>query len=630
MTRTDLQQDVLQDMVSEKDTGVGCVERAGGSPTDTVLPPIDSSPTPIPARGNPSTNAPKTRKSILRDMQDKLSAWFRDEIYLSDEDLDFITTTLGSANHDSNLPSLTKTADSAPPDTLIGGCPNFSIPTSLPQNTHFTQANHDFHSGDGKMYKGFHFGGYDGQTEIGIEGYWLLDCLEKICKFLERLKIEAGENPDGMAEGEFCGYKVLVSVSGAKEGLYYRYRIQVDGVTILIHHNPPKNRQPARVRFSAESLMVNLAPAVWQRVRNFFAVIGFVVTKAVPSRVDLQVTTDSFSMSHFVDLLKKGHVVTRLRKQSVYGDNVFGGDVGTVSFGSGSSPVQITVYDKWKELHSGGNSLTQKYVLNLQKMGDDWVNSGRPVTRVEIRINRDGLKNMGIDTIDDLFGNEWAIINLITQNWFRILAEPKKKGNEWKQKNHPVWDRIRSLFRLYFPDGHDDAKAEWNPPEPVACDPVSLEKQALGCLSKASAVRYGEQATEHDSMMAAVHILNHYKGKDSLHYKTNTIAKHTQIKTGIPLGLRVEESWETIDPAVLDRSRKQANEWIKPQSVGASAPEQLSLDLLVTPPSDGVADVSSVPSPVRGNGEALDLDGVTGVERWDDFMKKTEKFHMRE
>jgi len=57
MTQTDLQQDALQDLVSEKGTEGGGVGRSGDRRCETVLPPIDSSPTPTTAggRGNPST-----------------------------------------------------------------------------------------------------------------------------------------------------------------------------------------------------------------------------------------------------------------------------------------------------------------------------------------------------------------------------------------------------------------------------------------------------------------------------------------------------------------------------------------------------------------------------------------------
>ena len=625
-TQQKRKQNALQDIVSDKDSGGGCGERGGGSRRDTVLPPIDSSQTPIPAEGTPSTTVSKTRESIIREMRDRFDAWWRGDIELDDGEFDFITNTIGTPHYeDENLPSLTENADEMSPDTLIGGVPNISIPTTPPQNTHFAQTHHGFHSGDGntqpaRMYTGFHFGGYDGQTAIGIEGRWMVGRLEKICQFLEGAKELAGERPDGMIEGGLCGYDVLVSASGAKEGLLYKYRVIVDGVTILLHHNPPKGRQAARVRFSAETLMRNIAPAVWQRVLEFFDAVGFVVTKAVPSRVDLQVTTD-FSMSELYELIKNKHVVSKLRKQAVIGGDVFNGDVETIEYGAGGSDVQIKFYNKLAELLSKKTCLTQKYVLTQEKIGDDWRNSGRPVTRVEISITRDGLRNMGYHTVEDLFGNEWAIINLITHNWFRITAEPKIKGNEHKQKNHPLWDRIRSLFRLYFPDGYDEAKAEWKPPAPAVCDPVALKKQALGCLSKAFAASNGHDEDMDDTVMLGNVWIDEVA--PWLHYKRNLTAFHMEIKSGVPLknwtkGWTKEDHqadreeryfmrnplWspeKTIDQDVLDRAKKRA------------------LDAIMSP--SGVTDAPHESPPIRGNGAAVELTATTGLGRFKESME---------
>ena len=596
MTRTDLSQNALPAMRPAQDTLGGA-----GSGTDSPAPPpTPSSPSPVPTthtRGAPSTDAPKTGQAIFRDMQDKLSAYFGNEIHLDDKELDIIIAMLNDA--DSGAKSPDSIPDSVTPHSLTGGCPTFVHYSPLPQSA--------------QTHKGFHFGGYDGMTAIGIEGYWTLGHLEKTCEVLEQLKVEAGEEPDGNIAGCLGGHDILVSASGAREGgLLYRYRIVVDGVTILLHHNPPKGRQPVRVRFSAESLMVNTLPAVWQRVVAFFDSIGFVVIKAVPSRVDLQVTTDCLSMSDYVNLLEANHVVTKLRHKAIYGD--MKGNVGTVKHGVAGQPVQITLYDKWKEMHSKGNCLTQKYMLNLQKMGDDWVNSDRSVTRVEISINRDGLRAMGINTVDDLFGNEWAVINLITHNWFRITAEPKKEGNEWKQKIHPLWDKIRSLFRRSFSDGDESDSAEWNKPKSVACDPVALEKQALGCLSKALALRHGEQYEK----KASAYLANQWVASvdNDLHHKLNLTVLRVQVKTGIPLGKRklIEDYVGFQKPDTghnvrhtlpSDKDDGKTPDWVLDVFPDSNTPNPKTLlDL----------------SPVRGSGESVELTGTTGRERFKESM----------
>ena len=373
---------------------------------------------------------------------------------------------------------------------------------------------------------------------------------------------------------------------------------------MLIREKTTKGYQSIRVRFSAESLMANSAPANWRRVCAFLDAIGFIITKDCISRVDFQLTCDFLTMADVKWLEENDYIVSKLRKYAENGKGL--GSKKKVEYlrlGTGSNPVQFYWYNKWEELRSAGNLGSQKYMLNLQKMGDDWINSRRPVTRFEISVKRDGLRAMGINCVDDLFGNEWAGINLLTQDWVRIVDEPKKEGKEYKQNNHPVWDKIRNALYLNFGGKNFADKAEWNPPEPVAGDPDHLEKMALGCLSKALAMRNGEQSDKQSS----TNLANVWVDKVSkdLHYKLNQTAIHTVNKTGIPLGRRIEESWETLDSTVLDRSKKQVNDWLT--SIRKSLP-------------DNVTAVPFGESPVRGSGKPVELTGTTGRERFKESM----------
>jgi hypothetical protein len=439
------------------------------------------------------------------------------------------------------------------------------LPQNVPQNAQSAQT-----------CKGYDFGGYDGGFTVGLEGVYREGCLENLCNVLDQAKAKAGENPDGKSAIELAGHKITVYASGVTEGLQFKYRLDVGGVRMLIRHKTTKNYQSIRVRFGAELFMVNSAPANWRRILEFLDAIGFILTKDCISRVDFQVTSNSFTMDEYVYLLRNDYVVTKLRKKGEHGEGTGSNEkVGTVKHGTGSNPVQFTFYDKWKELHSGGNFGTQKHKLTLEKMGDEWVNSDQVAVRVEISIKRDGLKAMGINSVDDLFGNEWAIINLLTQDWFRILNEPKIDGKEYKQKNHPFWDRIRSLFRKHFIGGNDHDKAEWVPPDRVSGNPEALEKQALGCLSKALALRHGVQPNSKSS----THLANLWISdvRRELHGKLNKTARHTENQSGIPLG----------QPAVVE----------------------------TVPDGD--------------TGVLVELVGATGCERLNDFFAKSKPFHLK-
>ena len=132
-------------------------------------------------------------------------------------------------------------------------------------------------------------------------------------------------------------------------------------------------------------------------------------------------------------------------------------------------------------------------------IGDEWFNSDRPITRVEIRIGREALKCFQINSVEDLLKRERGLIDVLTRDWFRLLEKPKVRTKEYKMKMHPLWERVRALFFEYF-TGSEIQDVEYHKPTPVACDPVALEKQAIGCLQKASGVRLGMKTSEADGI----------------------------------------------------------------------------------------------------------------------------------
>ena len=468
-----------------------------------------------------------TRKTIRRNILERLAANERGDIHLDNVVYNFILDTLGTDDEVTEslpiLPEKTIPNLPIPPDSLTRGCPNSNFPQSFPQKSQSAQLN-----------KGFHFGGYDGGFAVGLEGEYREGRLEELRSVFDVAKERAGETKDGKFAVMWRGYVMTIYASGVTEGLQFKYRLDIGGMRVLIRDKTTKGYQSIRVRFSTESLITNSALANWRRLLGFLNAIGFAITKDCISRVDFQLTCDFFTVADVVWLLNHAHVVRKVRKKTVVstGD---GSDerYETVRLGTGSNPVQFEFYDKWVELQSAKNFPTQKYMLTQQKIGDEWRNSGRPVTRFEISVKRDGLKAMDINSVDDLFGNEWAIINLLTQDWIRIVKEPKIKGKEYKQQNHPLWDKIRNALYQHFNGKNFDDVAEWNSPA-VSGDPEALEKQAMGCLSKSVAVRYGQQETRRDLMAVVLHVFDRHK--ETLYDKINTIAIHTENKTGVKLG----------------------------------------------------------------------------------------------
>jgi len=416
------------------------------------------------------------------------------------------------------------------PRLLTGGSPCTSTPDSpmlpFPEVPEFSHA------------------GYDGGVVVGFGGTWRSSQFSDLLSILEAAKEEAGDACKGGLEGLpliLGGVEVLVSPKGglaggseAKGGVVYKYRFFCQGVEFLIHSNPSDHIQPVRVRYGAESVQghrnrffdVNFGFVV-----PFLERLGLDVESEKLSRVDMQCLID-VPMSEFSYLLnaENKHVVTKLRKKSEHG--TMSGRVETIEIGSVSN-VQFCFYDKGRELRAKKSNILKEALFIRDCVGDEWYNSGRPITRIEIRLGRDALKCLGIDSVSDLQKRERGIIDLLTSEWLRILASPKVRGHENTAAIHPVWERVRNLFFEYFTGSEVDVL--WKKRESVSCDPDALEKQALGCISKALAFRHGEQEDPENAVELGSGWMESV-GTD-LFDKLNLCALQTFCKTGIRCGL---------------------------------------------------------------------------------------------
>jgi hypothetical protein len=348
------------------------------------------------------------------------------------------------------------------------------------------------------------------------------------------------------------GRKVIVFPSGAREGLYYKYRIQLDGVMFLIHHNPPKGRQAIRLRYTADALIANPFQAIHTHSLEFLTTLGFTVQSDIPSRIDFQVMVD-VPISAFQRFEQNNHCVSKLRnggwrfKGLGAGKKYRGLTLGHIN------KVELCIYDKRKEMEHRGYA--EKDVLLMNKAGMAWWNdTNRPITRVEFRVGREALRAFGVKRMADLFERERAIVNKLTWDWFRVLANPKVRGTENKAVVHPIWARIRSLFLLYF-NGNAVKEVEWTKPEPIACEQTTLVKQGLGCFVRPLGMRYGKPQDEQTLLkqindIASVHL-------SSVFAKVNAFVSKTEVLTGIRLGQEAYDDVEqALDVGVVEEVRR--------------------------------------------------------------------------
>jgi len=462
-----------------------------------------------------------------------------------------------------------RTATVLPPSSprlLTGGYSCTDSP-GFPESTSIDV--HEFaHAGYDTVYVGFDADINDIKHERTLA--FLADAKERA--------IEASrEGLEGFAT-TFCGKEILVLPKGgkaggddAKGGVVYPYRFYCEGVEYLLASKISKHIQPVRVRYGAESIQGHrnkFFDIHFGSVLPYLKKLGFIVIEDKVSRIDMQCLLD-VSMETFRQFFQDGQVVMKLRKLSVHGSMT---RTDTITAGS-IDRMQIQFYNKRRELQSQKSNIVKESLFVRDCVGDEWFNSGRPITRTEIRLSRDVLKCFGVSSVADLQKSERGMIELVTTEWFRILDKPKVRGHENNAAIHPIWERVRNLFFAYFTG--NEVEVEWKKREPISCDPEALEKQALGCLSKALAFRHGEQSERKSSVCLANDWVDSV-GVD-LHAKLNTCAVLSRHKTGVEFGvssglaagydIELEPSY-ALEQSVIDRKRAEVGSWCQSASGG--------------------------------------------------------------
>ena len=114
--------------------------------------------------------------------------------------------------------------------------------------------------------------------------------------------------------------------------------------------------------------------------------------------------------------------------------------LGTLYVGDGSSPIQLRLYDKWKEIAHSGK------VFFLDVWGDKLQTGELPcVWRVEGQFRRAVLKEFGIDSLADLFAQLPGLWNYLTQ-WASLRLPDD--ANSTRRTLHPLWAAVQSAAAL--------------------------------------------------------------------------------------------------------------------------------------------------------------------------------------
>ena len=376
-------------------------------------------------------------------------------------------------------------------------------------------------------------GGYDGGTSNSFFGQCDSRWADTL-KVLERGKMGAQHQKRGLKEIiSLGGEDVIIHPRGKSVGNnHYQYCLEWGGYDLKIWGNLESKPSlgDVRVRYGAEPILEYGIDECQRRLLGWLSGLGFTPHSKFGERlsnVDVNVCVP-ISVGDFESLTRNGQCVTDVKKEGIWKSC---GKVQTYSIGC-RDRILLKIYDKKAELTSTCENVRKRELTILRYIGDEWFNSSRPVTRVEISIGRDALKGWGINSLAEFRARERDIVDLLTFNWFRILAKPKVRGHENTADLHPYWKTVRAEFLRCF----DCSTAPLERVKKnVSVDMKRLRQQIAGCVLKVIAYKYGKVKTLSELRMLAAGIVRELLTHDDFE-KLNNIVDVFEAQKNCKLG----------------------------------------------------------------------------------------------
>lgn len=121
-----------------------------------------------------------------------------------------------------------------------------------------------------------------------------------------------------------------------------------------------------------------------------------------------------------------------------------GRNLETLLFSGHGRPVSCKLYNKTIEIKQISKDKDWFYV-HWKKQG--W-NGNDPVWRTEFSIERPGLHEMDLETIDETLENIKRIWAYCTRDWLRMV-QPGRTKNRARWATHPTWKKLQHAFDAY-------------------------------------------------------------------------------------------------------------------------------------------------------------------------------------
>ena len=236
----------------------------------------------------------------------------------------------------------------------------------------------------------------------------------------------------------------LIDIPGIRPHIFYaggkapnyRYHIKFPEYHCFISIAESASRSPnIYISFTSEALHwelseIELIELVTHDIESF----GGHVTEHKISRCDLYA---DFRIPGGLNLeFLKSHMVGKAKHTSHF----MNGDLlETFYVGQKSSPIQLRIYDKEKEIKKKGNE--ERWLLIW------FVDDPKDVWRIEFQIRRTILKQYQIDSINDLRNKKADLWKYVTGEWFSLRCLDNE--NQARRSIHQFWKKVQLCIEYF-------------------------------------------------------------------------------------------------------------------------------------------------------------------------------------
>jgi len=256
--------------------------------------------------------------------------------------------------------------------------------------------------------------------------------------------------------------------TGRKGG--YSYHISRADVNIFFSTRKDNTTPNIWVDIGSQSCWAPGYNNIMKEVKNLVAALGGHITKDVVSEVHL--CTDFVGLDiEELPIERSEYWITRANRFHCYQDqtrlsgitiaqtmgDLPPGDKDSVvlretgiSWGTGD--IMLRIYDKTLELKRNASKQSVFASVWQQETYND-----KPVTRVEYQLRRDVLRQLQVNTLQDLKKGRSGVWKYCTQEWTRFALEPVDRKNRHQDRAtlHPWWQKVqRADFKAPFVELH--------------------------------------------------------------------------------------------------------------------------------------------------------------------------------